>query len=124
MEMKMKKRILLIDDSELVRFALRRAFEDKGYDVIVADGGEKGIEIVSKNPTFFDLVITDYQMPGIQGDEVVRLIKRRFPQLRVVFMTSDLWPTLTETAKSAGADLVLEKSGDMPEMIHRFLERR
>jgi len=116
----MKKRILLIDDDADIRELFAISFQIKGYEVFLAEDGQRGIEMVNSDPRF-DLVITDRQMPRMLGEEVIRSLKLKYPYLKIVLMTANLNPAIAAVAEAAGADLVIEKSGDLPDIIHTFL---
>lgn len=66
----MLKRILVIDDDSTVRDAFDLALEDSGYEVVLADSGETGIEqAIAQRP---DMVFLDLRMPGLDGVDVLR----------------------------------------------------
>jgi CheY-like chemotaxis protein len=84
------RHILVIDDNEEIRRVLHRFLEAMGYDVAVADGGDKGIEIFNHRCRF-DLVLTDIGLPGIDGNEVAKQIRKSEPPTTpVIAMTSHL----------------------------------
>jgi CheY-like chemotaxis protein len=68
------QRILVIDDEPTIRNLITMMLKGLGYDVEVAEDGEKGIELFRK-PGNFDLVITDIRMPNIGGNEVGAYIR-------------------------------------------------
>ena len=57
-----------------------------GHEVQIAEGGETALALFDKN--YFDLVITDYMMPDIKGDVLVKLIKQRRPAQRILMATA------------------------------------
>lgn len=67
-------RILVIDDEPNIRSILSGLLNDLGYDVEVADDGEKGIKLLDEMGDF-DLVISDIRMPNMDGNEVARYIR-------------------------------------------------
>lgn len=69
------RRILVIDGNEHVRRLLHRVLDAMGYDVTVADTGVKGIDIFN-HCCGFDLVLTDIGLPGINGNEVAKQIRK------------------------------------------------
>ena len=64
--------ILLIDDNIPIRENLTEYFEIEGYNILIADGGKKGIELAKEHIP--DLIICDTKMPVMDGYEVLRLI--------------------------------------------------
>ena len=116
-----EKIILVIDDNDAIREFFEVFLTWRGHKVILAKDGREGIEIIAKEYNNLDLVITDREMPHMLGEEVVRIVKLHYPHLKVVFMTAQLDEAIASAAKAAGADLVIEKSADTPERIHKFL---
>lgn len=78
-------RVLLIDDEEGIRKVLSITLQDAGYQVWVAENGERGLEIFAEvEPA---IVLTDIKMPGIDGIEVLRRIKARGTDTEVIIIT-------------------------------------
>ena len=75
-------RILVVDDHESIRSLLRAALESEGYDVIEAENGDEGLRHYQVEPT--DLVITDMQMPGMNGLELIRELQGASPWVKVM----------------------------------------
>ena len=67
-------KILIVDDEEYVRAALKQVLERAGYEVAVAATGNEGLELMQREGA--DLVITDVIMPGIDGITTARKIRR------------------------------------------------
>ncbi len=82
--------ILLIDDDPVVRLTLARALTDRGYDVRTAPDGQAAITILEGLGTLPAIAITDLQMTGGSGEELARVLARRYPELPVIFMTAFL----------------------------------
>ena len=81
-----KPRIVAIDDEPEFIDILESYFGLRGYEINVAVRGVKGIEVVKdKNP---DVVLIDLKMPGIDGDEVLKLLKSMNPSPKVIFITA------------------------------------
>lgn len=81
-----KPRIVAIDDEAEFIDMILNYFEPRGYEISAAIRGTKGIELVrEKKP---DVVVMDLKMPGIDGDEVLTLIKSMKPSPKVVFVTA------------------------------------
>jgi len=75
-------RILVVDDDESIRFLLRTVLEFQGYDVIEAENGYEGLLRYQVEPA--DLVITDMQMPVMDGLELLMELQRTFPRVKVI----------------------------------------
>src|SRR6266508_2830441 len=78
-------RIIVIDDQDVVRGAVRRALKTAGHDVLEASDGEMGLQLLADRGA--DLVITDIFMPGQDGIVTVRRIRREFPTVKVIAMS-------------------------------------
>jgi DNA-binding NtrC family response regulator len=78
-------RILVVDDQESMRTLLKDMLEVIGYEVTLAEGGEEALSLVKSSS--FDLVLSDLNMPGMDGSALLRAIKSSLPQLPVVIIT-------------------------------------
>lgn len=124
----LKKNIVIIDDEEIIRIALKKILETSGlYRVSAAENGKSGIKLVRK--TLPDLVLLDIIMPGIDGFEVLKRLKSdtRTMSIPIVVLSSEI----SEEAKIHGArlytDLYLPKPiipGELLSKIKQVLERR
>ena len=61
--------------------------KNKGYDVLVADGGAQALEIAQNHSGSFDLFLTDVVMPGLQGPELVSSLLELYPDTAVLFVS-------------------------------------
>ena len=83
------KKILVVDDEENMRFLISHVLGAAGFDVMTAENGTQAWELFQQN--VYDLVITDFQMPGINGLRLAENIKRRCPEMVVILISgSDL----------------------------------
>ncbi len=85
MERNKKTKILLIDDEESIRRLLSISLAHKGYQVITAEDGEKGIKLFRQESP--EIVLTDIKMPDIEGLEVLRQVKELDPEAQVIVIT-------------------------------------
>ena len=86
----MAKRILIIDDEELIIKTLSKLLEKEKYDVVVAKNGQDAIIMMEEEQ--FDLIISDIRMPGINGVETIKSIqgalqKNNAKKVPVIFIT-------------------------------------
>jgi len=82
----MKRSILIAEDEEAVRESICMYLSEEGYDCTAADNGRDAIEIIKQ--TRFDLVILDYLMPGKDGLEVLKVIRKHAPDTKVIMTSS------------------------------------
>jgi DNA-binding NarL/FixJ family response regulator len=102
-------RLLLVDDDEGFRTALRDLLTQRGHDVRVeeaADGEEALQRVATSRP---DAVLMDLTMPRMNGIEATRRLKVRWPELPVLILTVHDDPVYERTARAAGADGFLLK---------------
>jgi len=78
-------RILVVDDDPLVPRTLRIFLQKHGHDVRTAPGAEEALRLLEESPA--EVVLTDIAMPGPDGHEVLRRVKKRWPQTQVVLVT-------------------------------------
>jgi len=103
-------RILIIDDEELVRFALREILENAGHNVQEAVNGRLGLEIFENHPA--DIVVTDIIMPQMEGIETITRLRRIAPACKIIAVSGGGRVGASNYLKLAqhmGADLVLPK---------------
>jgi CheY-like chemotaxis protein len=122
-------KILIVDDEEDVRIALKQVLERAGYEVSVAATGNEGLDLMKQEAA--DLVITDVIMPGIDGITTARKIREKYRDTRIIVISGggkaapDAYePDAISTrsylasASSAGADRTLTKPFDRNEILH------
>jgi CheY-like chemotaxis protein len=105
--------ILVIDDDETIRELLRAILEREGYRVLDAPDGDKGLKQFTETPT--DLVITDLIMPGKEGIETIRDLRRKFPDVKIIAVSGGgrIGPdSYLKMAKGVGALRTLSKPFD------------
>ena len=106
-------KILVIDDYECIRSLLGTIFE-KEHSVTTASDGEEGLKIFLQDK--FDLVITDRDMPGMLGEEVIRKIKLSNSQVKTILMSGGEEEEVRRVAKAAGADYFIDKMSLLSEL--------
>ncbi|HET8713212.1 MAG TPA: response regulator [Gemmatimonadales bacterium] len=78
-------RVIVIDDQDPIRRIVRRALEQAGHEVLDAADGASGMQILAQHSA--DVVISDIFMPGQDGIETLRQIRKDFPAVRVIVMS-------------------------------------
>jgi CheY-like chemotaxis protein len=75
-------KILVVDDEPMVREAMQRMLEHCGHEVEQAENGESALAQLARRE--FDVVITDFSMPGMHGDQLVARIRERLPMQHII----------------------------------------
>lgn len=84
------ERILVTEDDKNTRMLLRAILSYRGYHVVEAGNGEEALACQAGAETPFDLALLDVNLPGMSGVDVLRLLRRRQPGLRAVFLSGDV----------------------------------
>ena len=103
-------RIIVIDDDEPIRIALRKMLESEGYEVAEASDGAHGLRLFDEQPA--DLVITDILMPEKEGFEVIRELLAKNPDVKIIAVSGSVsrgGPDFLPQAGDMGASYVLPK---------------
>src|SRR5213593_5204367 len=115
MKMKSQPKILLIEDDAGIVGGLKKELQFQGYEVAVAERGDKGLAQAKEQP--FDVVITDLKMPGLSGLELVEQLHATKPKLPIILMTAfGTTETAIEATKRGAYDYLL-KPFEMPELL-------
>ena len=80
--------ILVVDDDASLRSLAQIILEERGYRVLVADGGRQALQIARAEPGPIDLLVTDLVMPGMDGAELGRQLRVLRPATRILYMTA------------------------------------
>ncbi|RKY01318.1 hypothetical protein DRP77_09870 [Candidatus Poribacteria bacterium] len=109
-------RVLLVEDDPEVRNVFKEALRMKGYEVVECSSAEEAWELLERGERF-DLVVTDVLMPGMDGIELLRRIKTRFPGMGVVVITGHGSVEQAVEAMKAGASDYIQKPVDLNRLI-------
>lgn len=107
-----QKQILIADDDVSIRHMLGRVLTDEGYKVVAAATGEACLKIAATGG--IDLVLLDLKMPGIGGEDTLRLLGMAQPALPVVIISAY---SRQQCAGLAGANALLQKPLDFPTLL-------
>jgi DNA-binding NtrC family response regulator len=110
-----KTNILVVDDIRSMRVTLGGILEDKGHNVVTVENGYQAIEAVKK--TFFDVIFIDIKMPGINGVQTFREIKKIDRKAVVIMMTAYSVEDLLKEALEEGAYAIVYKPFDVDKII-------
>ena len=96
------QRILVVDDEPFVCEAVKLMLAHDGHSVVTAGGGREAL--AKYVPDQFDLVITDYKMEGMKGDQLAQAIKQLAPTKPIILLTA-----FAPSQKPAAVDLIITK---------------
>ncbi len=113
--------VLVVEDDPDLREALRQTLDISGYRALEADTAEMALEILDHNRP--ELIISDVQMPGMNGDELLKRVKRRFPDIPFVLITA--FGNITravEAMQNGAADYIVKpfEAEVLLEMVNRL----
>jgi len=113
-QLKARYQILVVDDEPTVCKAIQMMLKYYGHDVQTASDGASAMVVFEAGQ--FDLVITDYLMPEMKGDQLVALIKASRPGQRIIMVTAFAEDFLTHGKPTGGVDCVLNKPFSLEEL--------
>ena len=108
------KKILVADDNTDIRKVIKAALSGKGYKIVEAEDGAAAIKKLQAEK--FDLLITDYDMPGVNGVEVMEKALALYPRMPVLLVSANLPPAVAGKAKRS-ATCILEKPFEVSKFI-------
>jgi CheY-like chemotaxis protein len=100
-------KILLVDDDEWIRDSLSLFFEAEGCNLLAFETAEEAIEAVKQQS--YDIVISDYKLPGMDGLEFLRRVKERQPNAFEILITAYANREICEEAKMVGVRDIIPK---------------
>lgn len=116
--MDQEQHVLIVDDDCLLVNSMGRVFQRAGCRVSICYSGDEALRRVDEER--FDVIITDYQMPNMDGIELTRKLRQRANGSAIVGMSCS---EAGDEFRSAGADAFFRKPL-MPDMLHHLMARR
>ena len=110
------ERVLYVDDDDVMLAVAAALLERWGYRVTTARDAAEALEIVRGQPGGFDLVITDFNMPGLSGVDVLRELRKLRPTLPVILTSGFVSEEMLQEAMTAGASRVVRKENLQDEL--------
>ncbi len=111
--------LLIVDDDKKIRNTLAGYLKSSGHAVRIADNGGEALELLAALE--FDLVLTDYRMAETDGLELLKEVRRRFPDLQVILMTAYATVENAVEAMRAGAHDYLTKPFSLSQLDHMLV---
>ncbi len=113
----MKRKVLIVDDDQGVRQFLLRVLENRNLELDVACSGREALALLAGKR--YDLLITDYQMPEVDGAELIRRARSRYPALGVIGISGH---SQQIALREAGAQVCLRKPFSLPLLDEAILQ--
>ena len=106
-----RRRVLIVDDSEIVARLLREELEAKGFEIQYAPDAEKATSIILKRQTRPDLILLDINMPKVDGAQFCRFVKKNemFRAIKVIFCSGEDKEKMKKLVAECGADGFISK---------------
>jgi len=113
-------KILLVDDSRDGLVVRKMLLEELGFSVVTASSGAEALHLFS--PGAYGVVVTDYRMPEMNGDELILKIRRLEPEARIILLSGFVEP-LGLTEQNTGANAVVAKNARETVHLVRWVKR-
>lgn len=118
-------RILVVDDEETIRLALRKFLRSRGFEVEVAGSAEQALEALDHGS--FSLMLCDVRMPGMTGVQMVPQARAKDDELAIIMLTAvNDAATATEALSSGASDYLMKpvELADLQQAVDRALQKR
>ena len=117
-----KETILVVEDEEALLYLLQEVLTSKGYKVLTASDGMKGLEIYKEHLADIDLVVTDMGLPKQSGHDLFLAIRQANPPAKVMLASGYLSPALKSKLFVAGAKAFIAKPFQMSDVLRKVRE--
>jgi two-component system sensor histidine kinase EvgS len=116
-----QRNILIVDDDENVALSLQDGLATlPNCGIVVATDGDQALQVFGRRP--FDLLITDYNMPGMDGMTLARRVRQLYPQTAIIMITGYSSDVLRDQADSADIRCILDKPTRLVEIRSAALQ--
>jgi len=110
------KHVMYVDDDQALVFLVRRVLERRGFQVSTFTDPREAQHALQNNPHRYDLLVTDYNMPGFSGLDLLRVAKQIRQDLPVALASGYVTPDIETSALQAGASAMVYKPNDVNEL--------
>jgi signal transduction histidine kinase/ActR/RegA family two-component response regulator len=121
------RRVMYVDDDQALVFLVDRVLQRKGFAVTTFTDPRDALAALQAAPEAFDLLVTDYNMPGFSGVELLRAVRAQWPLLPVALASGYITPEIERTALAEGASALIYKPNDVSELcetVQRLITER
>lgn len=110
------KHVMYVDDDQALVFLVRRVLQRRGFQVSTFTDPREAQHALEEDPQRYDLLVTDYNMPGFSGLDLLRAAKQLRPDLPVALASGYVTPEIEANAQQAGANAMVYKPNDVNEL--------
>lgn len=114
--MKKRGKIILVVDNDQIDLELTREILKEEFDTFTATSGDEALQLLKDQS--FDLVITNLMMPKMDGFELLTIIKKKYPKIRVILVSATFGEPPEKKSYEKHADACLEKPLDINKLIN------
>lgn len=109
------KKILFVDDDENILLVLKYMLKNYNFNLDICNDSNEALQLALKED--FDLIITDYMMPNLNGIELIKIIKKSKNNPLFVLISGALTDEIVEEARIVGIDNIMQKPFDIAKII-------
>ena len=120
------QKVMYVDDDEALVFLVKRLLTRRGYAVSTFSDPRLALEALRADHTLADLLVTDYNMPGYSGVDLIRDVARLLPDLPMALASGYVTPEIERDALAAGARALIHKPNDIDELcdtVQKLLDK-
>ena len=115
--LRQKPRVMVVDDEPMMRSVFEELLAQRDYDVIAVASGCEALDILRRDPNACDLILLDFTMPFMRGDEVFLRVRAICPELPVILATGFIHHAALESLLEAGLTAFISKPIAPEELI-------
>ena len=119
--MAVQQTVLIVDDHRPLADNLAEILDTEGFAPLVVESGEEALQ-VCRSGRVLALIITDFKLPGLDGANLVRTLRREDVDVPVLLISAYTDQETIDTANAAGVNAVLAKPVDIPDLVRRVHE--
>jgi CheY-like chemotaxis protein len=108
--------VLYVDDDQALAFLVKRVLGRRGFKVSVYTDPQAALAALREQPDDYDLLVTDYNMPGFSGVDVLNEARQINPRLPMALASGYVTPEIEANARAAGAQALIHKPNDVAEL--------
>ncbi len=113
-------RILIVEDETSIANFVRDGLEEEGFSVDIADNGKKGLQLALENIAEYDVILLDWMLPGLNGIEICRTIRKENKTVPIIFLTAKDTVDDAVFGLESGANDYIRKPFSFEELLARI----